>query len=109
MRLPRRPELRTALPWLVGVGLIASLACLAVALYLGFSTRTEAAGYAARQLAAQADVLARQVDGDMAQFDLTLQEAARLLRPGPSWRRIAEAAVTRFAIDGELHWVHKCR
>jgi signal transduction histidine kinase/DNA-binding response OmpR family regulator len=74
----RLPHLRVALPWLIGLSLLASLACLTLALYLGFVARTGATDRAAQRMAAQGDGLARQIDSDMAQYDLVLREAARL-------------------------------
>jgi signal transduction histidine kinase/FixJ family two-component response regulator len=76
------PQLRTALPWLIGLSLFASLSCFAVAIYLGFAAGADATQDAARQLSGQADALARQIDSDVAVYDLTLREAARLLPPG---------------------------
>jgi signal transduction histidine kinase/DNA-binding response OmpR family regulator len=78
----RLPQVRTALPWLIGLSLVASLGCLTVVIYLGIAAGADARRYAARQLAGQADALARQIDSDMAVYDLTLREAARLLSLG---------------------------
>jgi len=78
----RVPELRTALPWLVGLSLAASLTCLAVAIYLGIAAKADVTQEATRQLAGQGDLLARQIDSDMALYDLTLREAEKLLPPG---------------------------
>ncbi len=55
----RSNQLRDALPWLIGVSLAASLCCLALAFYLSFAARTEAVQTATREVAAQADNLAR--------------------------------------------------
>jgi signal transduction histidine kinase/DNA-binding response OmpR family regulator len=70
------PQLRAALPWLTRLSLIASLLCLALALYLGLVTRTGAIQNATRDMAVRADTLARQIEADLAQFDLALHEAA---------------------------------
>jgi signal transduction histidine kinase/CheY-like chemotaxis protein len=78
----RLPQLRNALPWLIGLSLAASLACLAVVIYQGVAARADAGQEAAQQLAGQADALARQIESDMAVYDLTLREAARLLPAG---------------------------
>src|SRR5579859_1019175 len=78
----RQPQLRTALPWVIGLSLVASVSCLAVAIFMVFAAGAEATQEAARQLSGQADVLARQIDRDLAIYDLTLREAARLLPAG---------------------------
>lgn len=78
----RLPQLRTALPWLIGAALIASFASLALALHLGFAANADATRQAAGQLASQADAIARQIESDVAVFDLTLRAVAGLLPPG---------------------------
>jgi signal transduction histidine kinase/DNA-binding response OmpR family regulator len=75
----RRPQFRIALPWQIGLSLVASLACLCFAAYLGFAARTDAIQTAGRQLAGQADRLANQIDRDIVEYDLTLREAANQL------------------------------
>ncbi len=77
----RPPRLRAAMPWVFGLSLVACLSCLALAVYLGLAAKTDARERAARQLAAQADGLTRQIEGDLALFDLTLRESSRLLTP----------------------------
>ena len=72
----RQPELRAVLPWLIGVSLLASLICVGLAVYLGFAARANAVRSATRQMSAQADTLARQIEGDLALFDIALREAA---------------------------------
>ncbi len=62
--------------------LLASLACLATAIYLGLAAQADATEAASRQMASQAASLARRLDSDMNLYDLTLREAARLLSPG---------------------------
>ena len=74
----RALQLRVALPWLIGVSLGASLCCLGLAVYLGLATRTDASDRAARQLAEQAESLVRQLDSDIASFDLVLRETSHL-------------------------------
>jgi signal transduction histidine kinase/CheY-like chemotaxis protein/HPt (histidine-containing phosphotransfer) domain-containing protein len=82
----RLPELRAALPWLIGLSLIASLVCVALAVRLGLAAHGNAAETAAREMSAQADTLARQIDGDVALFDVALHEAANQAPrdPGPA-------------------------
>ncbi len=70
------PQLRTALPWLIRLSLIASLFCLALAVYLGLASRTGATQNATRDMAMRADTLARQLEADLTLFDLALHEAA---------------------------------
>ncbi len=74
----RLPQLRVALPWLIGLSLLASLGCLVLAVWLGLAARTDAMRQAGRRLAAQGESLARRIDADMAQYDLVLRDAARL-------------------------------
>jgi len=73
----RPPQLRVALPWLIGVSFGASLACVALAVYLGIAARGEALHKATRDMAAQADMLARQIDADVTLFDQLLRETSR--------------------------------
>ena len=69
-------QLRAALPRLIGLSLIACVGCIALAVYFGLAARTEARQNATRELAVQADTLARQLESDLAQFDLALHDAA---------------------------------
>ncbi len=78
----RLPQLRTTLPWLIGASLVASLTCLAVAIYLDLAARVDATQEATRRLSGQADTLAREIDGDLAVYDLMLREATRPRAPG---------------------------
>lgn len=77
----RPPQLRAALPWLIGFCLFASVCCLVLAVYLGLAAKTDANDRAAQRMAGQADRLARQIDADMAQYDVALREASRLPPP----------------------------
>jgi len=78
MRLPR---IRSALPWLIALSLLASLGCLVLAVYLGVTARSGAVRNASRDISALADELARQIEGDLALFDLALHEASAQGRP----------------------------
>jgi signal transduction histidine kinase len=78
----RLPTLRTALILLIGFGLIASLGCLAGAVSLGLTARTDAAERAVRRLTAQSNGFAREIEADLALFDLALREAAAPRDPG---------------------------
>jgi signal transduction histidine kinase/CheY-like chemotaxis protein len=84
----RPPSLRAALPWLIGVSLFATLACLAVAVFLGFSARTDATGRETRRMTAQANEFARDIEDDLALFDLALLEAAARPGAGPTPPRL---------------------
>ena len=64
------------LPWLIGVGIAASLICLALTVYLGNASRHEATSRATRRMTAQANAFARQIEADAVLFDLALREAA---------------------------------
>jgi signal transduction histidine kinase/CheY-like chemotaxis protein len=75
----RLSQLRIALPWQIGFSMVASLASLGFAAYLGFAASIDATQTAVRQLASQADRLAVQIDRDIAEYDLTLREAASQL------------------------------
>ena len=77
----RPPQLRVALPWLIGVSLGASVACVVLAVYLGVAARGEASRKATHDMAAQADMLARQIDADVALFDQLLRETSRQAAP----------------------------
>jgi signal transduction histidine kinase/DNA-binding NarL/FixJ family response regulator len=79
----RQSQLGAALPWLMGLGLSTSLVCIAAAIYLVWAAEIDAHREAARQLAGQADRVASQIGSDLAQYDLTLREAASLLQPRP--------------------------
>lgn len=68
----RVPTLRAMLAWLIGISITASLACVALAVYLGFAARADAGDRAARQMAALAEGIARQINDDMVQYDLVL-------------------------------------
>jgi signal transduction histidine kinase/CheY-like chemotaxis protein len=72
----RLPPSRVVLPWLIGFSLSASLGCLLLALYFGFGARADAMQTARRAMAAQADILARQIEADLTLFDLALRDAA---------------------------------
>ena len=80
----RLPQSGSALRWLIGLSLGASLGCVALAVYLGIAARTDAARNAASEMAAQAEVLAHQIEGDVALFDLALREATIQARPPAS-------------------------
>ena len=80
----RLPQLRAAQPWLIGLGLGATMWCVALSVYLGAAARTDATKNAARQLAAQADGLVREIDGDILLFDMVLRHAARLDAGSPA-------------------------
>jgi signal transduction histidine kinase/FixJ family two-component response regulator len=72
----RQPELRAVLPWLIGVSLLASLICVGLAVHLGLAAHAGAIQAATREMSAQSDTLARQIEGDVALFDIALHEAA---------------------------------
>ncbi len=71
MRLPRRH----IVPFLIGACLIAGIAVLAHVQTLSVTLKQDAAARTARDMQAQFDTLARQLDGDLAVFDLALKEA----------------------------------
>jgi len=77
----RLMQLRAALPWIVGGSVIAWLSSLGLAIYLGLAAKADGNTHVSRLLANQADVMARQIDGDMAQYALALRDAARLPQP----------------------------
>jgi len=80
----RPPRLRISLPWLIGLSLVASLGCLSVAVLLGLAARTDATQKARREVAAQSDALARQIEADLTLFDFALREAANQARRPPT-------------------------
>jgi signal transduction histidine kinase/CheY-like chemotaxis protein len=82
MRPPsiRLPSSRAALPWLIGLSALASLCCLGFALNLGLAAKRDAAASATREMAGLADGLTRQIESDVAVFDLALRDAASQMR-----------------------------
>src|SRR5882757_5730856 len=83
----RPPSTRDTQLWLVGCSLAASLLCLIFAVSLGLTARTDAANRASTRMAALADSLARQIDADLAVFDLALRETSHLPVPRESASR----------------------
>jgi signal transduction histidine kinase/CheY-like chemotaxis protein len=79
----RPPSLRTALLWLIGFSLTASICCLALAILLGLTARKDATDRSSRRMTAQADGLVRQIEADLGLFDLALHDASAR-RDGPS-------------------------
>jgi signal transduction histidine kinase/DNA-binding response OmpR family regulator len=77
MSPPRPPETaaRIALSWLIGLCAASSVGCLTFAVYIGVTAESDASAAAMREMAGQADALARQIDSDVALFDLALREA----------------------------------
>jgi len=70
---PRQPKF--ASPWLIGCGLAVSVACFALAVWLGLAASSNTTRIATRELAAQTDALARAIEADLTLFDLALREA----------------------------------
>ena len=71
-------HLRGVVPWLIGICVATSLACIGVTLYLGLAARTADIRKATHDLSAQTDMLARQIEGDLTLFDLAVREASNL-------------------------------
>ena len=91
------PQLRTALPWLLRLSLIASLFSLALALYLGLASRDRATRNATSDMAVRADTLGRQLEADLTLFDLALHEAAN---PAPR-TNAAKASFPELPLTGQ--------
>jgi signal transduction histidine kinase/CheY-like chemotaxis protein len=76
----RPPQPRSILPWLIGVSLAGSIACLAFAVYFGFAARADASKTASREMSAQSNAIAREIESDAGLFDLALHEASNQAR-----------------------------
>ena len=97
----RAPPLRSVLPWLIGLSLAAGLASLVLAINFGLAARTAATQTTIRELAAQADAMAREIEADITLFDLALHEAAIQARlPAP--RDAGQAQPRAFLLEHPL-------
>ena len=71
----RARSIRLTLPVLIGFSLAATLACLTLAIHLGDVARQDARSDAIAATMTRADALARQIESDVALFDLALRDA----------------------------------